>query len=189
VKADVSRILRRLKPEQKTGTLIRRPDDELAFVEDAESVGPPLLLDTCVYLDTLEGALPEPAEILLLTRRIHHLTLVVGELSHHFGRLNPAHPGTRKVLDELAGVIEDIPLHRMDTDISAGVSLEAGVLAGLLFRLGQRQKGQEVAALIDATVFSHALARGYTVLTGNIGDFDFLNQLSPAGRVLFYHAA
>ena len=34
----------------------------------------------------------------------------------------------------------------------------------------------------------HALERGYTVLTRNIRDFDFMNQIMPSGRVLFYRA-
>jgi predicted nucleic acid-binding protein len=32
----------------------------------------------------------------------------------------------------------------------------------------------------------HALEHGYTVLTRNIRDFDFMNQIVPPGRVLFY---
>ncbi len=64
--------------------------------------------------------------------------------------------------------------------------MEAGILCGLVFRLGGFQLGQEVAALNDATIFLHALERGFTVLTRNIRDFDFMNQVVPAGRTLFY---
>jgi predicted nucleic acid-binding protein len=83
-------------------------------------------------------------------------------------------------------MIEEIPLHRLDDAISAGVILEAGNLSGLVFRLGGFQPGQEVAALNDATIYLHALEHGYTVLTRNIRDFDFMNQIVPPGRVLFY---
>jgi len=55
-----------------------------------------------------------------------------------------------------------------------------------VFRLGGFQRGQEVAAMNDATIYLHALKRGYTVLTRNIRDFDLMNQILPAGRVLFY---
>jgi predicted nucleic acid-binding protein len=50
--------------------------------------------------------------------------------------------------------------------------LEGDLLSGLVFRLGGFQPGLEVAALNDATIYLHALERGYTVLTRNIRDFD-----------------
>jgi predicted nucleic acid-binding protein len=83
-------------------------------------------------------------------------------------------------------MIDDIPRHRLDDAISAGVILEAGILFGPVFRLGGFLPGQEVAALNDATIYLHALEHGYTVLTRNIRDFDFMNQIVPPGRVLFY---
>lgn len=67
--------------------------------------------------------------------------------------------------------------------------LEAGILAGLIHRLGGSQPGRELSALNDATPYLQALEQGYTALTGNIRDFDFLQQIVPAGRVLFYRAA
>ena len=63
---------------------------------------------------------------------------------------------------------------------------EVGILSGLVFRLGGFQPGQEVAALNDATLYLHTLERGCTVLTSNIRDFDFMNQIVPSGRVLFH---
>jgi predicted nucleic acid-binding protein len=83
-------------------------------------------------------------------------------------------------------MIDDIPRHRLDEAISAGVILDAGLLSGLVFRLGGFLPGQEVAALNDATIYLHALEHGYTVLTRNIRHFDFMNQIVPPGRVLFY---
>jgi hypothetical protein len=145
------------------------------------------LLDICVYIDVLEGCLPPQAEAVLQTRRLMHLSVVLGELSHNFGRLDPGHRNTRHHLNELAGMIGDIPRHRIKDNISAGVLLEAGIVSGLVFRLGGFQPNQEVAALNDATIYLHALEQGYTVLTKNIRDFDFMNQIIPSGRVLFYH--
>jgi predicted nucleic acid-binding protein len=167
-------------------SLPRRDDADLDFVEVASSLGPPLLLDTCVYIDGLEGSLPPEVESLLRARTLMHLSVVLGELSHNFGRLDPRHPRTRAHLDELAGMIDEIPLHRLDDAINAGVVLEAGILSGLVLRLGGFQPGQQVAALNDATIYLHALEHGYTVLTRNIRDFDFMNQIVPPGRVLFY---
>jgi predicted nucleic acid-binding protein len=178
--------LRRIKPERFSLSLPRRDDADLDIVQDASLLGPPLLLDTCVYIDGLEGSLPPEVDTLLRARTLMHLSVVLGELSHNFGRLDPRHPHTREHLDELAGMIGEIPLHRLDDGISAGIILEAGILTGLVFRLGGFQPGQEVAALNDAIIYLHALERGYTVLTRNIRDFDFMNQIVPSGRVLFY---
>lgn len=188
MRVDLARSLRRIKPERFSGSLGRRDDPDLDFVNTAPLVGPPLLLDTCVYVDNLEGSLPPRVEALLRTRTLMHLSVVLGELSHNFGRLDPKHPNTREHLDDLAGVIEDIPRHRLEDAVSAGVLLEAGILSGLVFRLGGFQPGQEVAALNDATIYLHALERGHTVLTRNIRDFDVMNQIVPSGRVLFYGA-
>ncbi len=62
----------------------------------------------------------------------------------------------------------------------------AGALAGFAFRLGSYQKGQERALLNDALIYAQAIEQGQTVLTGNIRDFDLLNQLLPEGRMLLY---
>jgi predicted nucleic acid-binding protein len=188
LRIDLARSLRRIKPERFSGSLPRRDDVDLGFVDAAPSLGAPLLLDTCVYIDDLEGSLPLRVETLLRTRTLMHLSVVLGELSHNFGRLDPGHPNTREHLDELAGMIGDIPRHRLDDAVSGGVILEAGILSGLVFRLGGFQPGQEVAALNDATIYLHALECGYTVLTRNIRDFDFMSQIVPPGRVLFYRA-
>jgi predicted nucleic acid-binding protein len=188
VRTDLARSLRRLRPERLAGSLARRDDADLDFADTAPLFGPAFLLDTCVYVHGLEGRLPAEVENLLRARPLMHLSLVLGELAHNFGRLDPAHPRTWEYLAELSGVIEDVPPHRLENDISAGVLLEAGILAGLVFRLGGFQEGREVAALIDATIYLHALERGYSVLTANIRDFDFMNQIVPAGRVLFYRA-
>ena len=186
MRVDLARSRRRIKPERFRGSLPRRDDSDLDFVDDAVSSGPPLLLDTCVYIDALEGSLPPAAELLLRTRTLMHLSVVLGELSHNFGRLDPLHPQTQDHLDELARMIGDIPGHRVDDAVNAGVLLEAGILSGLVFRLGGFQSGQEVAALNDATIYLHALERGYAVLTRNIRDFDFMNQIVPPGRMLLY---
>lgn len=189
---DLRRSLRRLKPEKWSGGLRRRPDAALDFAEAAPTAGPALLLDTCVYIDSLRGVTPAAVDRLLAERRVRHFSLVVGELSHPFGRLDPRHPGTKATLAALASVIEAIPARALE-EPAAATMLEAGVLAGLLFRLGglapeENERGREVSALVDAALYLHALAQGYVVLTRNVGDFDLLAQLVPAGRVVFYRA-
>ncbi len=46
-----------------------------------------------------------------------------------------------------------------------------------------------MAALNGATIYLHALERGYAVLTRNIRGFDLMNHILPAGKVLFYRTA
>jgi predicted nucleic acid-binding protein len=185
VETELRRALRRLKPERRQGRLARRPDAELPFVG---GIAAPrvLLLDTTVYVDGLEGTLPPDVDDLLETRTLIHHVVVLGELSHLFGRLDPGRPGTARALDELEGVIAEIPAHRTETTASARTAIEAGILAGLVLRLGGTSAGGEVAAMNDALLYLHAVERGYTVLTRNIRDFDLMDQLLPEGRVLFY---
>lgn len=185
MRTDLARSLRRLRPQTFTGALTRRSDSALIFVDGAPLVGARLLLDTSVYIDGFHGELPASVKALLATRTSVHISVALGELSHNFGRLNPAHPDTPSILAKVTRVINDIPRHRLE-DGSAGVLLEAGILSGLVFRLGGFQPGQEVAALNDATIYLHALDRGYAVLTRNIRDFDLMNQILPGGQVVFY---
>jgi predicted nucleic acid-binding protein len=57
----------------------------------------------------------------------------------------------------------------------------------MLARLQNYDKNNRKRVLNDALLFSTARKHGLTVLTRNILDFDFLQQLEPTGRVLFYH--
>jgi hypothetical protein len=43
--------------------------------------------------------------------------------------------------------------------------------------------------LQDSVLFLQAQNLGFSVLTANVSDFDYLLQLIPAGRVLFYRRA
>jgi hypothetical protein len=109
----------------------------------------------------------------------------VAELTHGFGRLDPRHPGTDSVLRTIARTVAAIPPHRLTTAAS-DIVIEAGILAGLVFRLCGLQYGREVAALNDAIVYLHAMANGQTVLTRNVAEFDVMNQILPEGKILFY---
>ena len=55
-----------------------------------------------------------------------------------------------------------------------------------LCRLQGHAADQKLRALQDCVLFLQAGKLGFTVLTANIGDFDVLPQLLPAGRALFY---
>lgn len=181
---DLPAALRRVKAQRISGTLTRRNGDQLPFLIDPIIAGPELMLDTCVYIDILQGTAPQVIEDMLNVRIANHSSICLAELTHLFGRLDPEHPKTSSTLRELRGVIEqDIPVHRL-TEPSTRALGEAGILAGLTMRLSGRAKDQ--ALLNDAILYLHAQERGCVVLTRNLADFDLFHQLMPSGRVLFY---
>jgi predicted nucleic acid-binding protein len=182
---DLRRSLRRIKPHRFNQPIRRRPRTELAYVETVTGAGPELLLDTCVYIDVLQGNTPPEVDALLTRRTLNHLAVCVAELTHGLGRLDPRHTGTDDVSRTIAGVVTSIPPHRLKT-ASAEVVIEAGIVAGLVFRLCGLASGQEIAALNDAIIYLHAMTNGLTVLTRNTREFDAMNQILPERRVLFY---
>lgn len=99
--------------------------------------------------------------------------------------MDPSHGGTKAVLGEICGVIENIPDHRLTAPSPAAMG-EAGMLAGLVTRLSGGVRGDGPAMLNDASIYLQALECGWTVLTRNVGDYDLFDQVLPAGRVLFY---
>ncbi|MER8824015.1 hypothetical protein NKH70_30410 [Mesorhizobium sp. M0991] len=187
---DLGSALRSLKPQRRTAGLERRPDSALSWAGEEPPVGGVLLLDASVYLDVLQGRTPEAVDDLLTYRLCHHSAVCLAELSHVFGRLDPAHATTKSVLKVVADTIEDIPAHRLHAPDATAWG-RAGMLAGLLFRLSHLPKGEghERRFLNDALIFHQAGLLGATVLTGNIRDFDPLNQLVPSVRVIFYRPA
>lgn len=187
---DLRRTLRSLKPQKHVASLERRPDAELAWAADEAAVGGALLLDTSVYLDVLQGRTPQAVDDLLTYRLCHHSAVCLAELTHVFGRLDPAHPTTKSVQKAVGETIEDIPAHRLHSP-DASVWGQAGIVAGLLFRLSGLPKGEghERRFLNDALIFHQAGLLGAAVLTGNVRDFDILGRLVPTGRVILYRAA
>jgi len=182
---DLDTSLQRLKPARRTARLQRRPDGALPFVPEKPSGGLELLLDTCVYIDILQRRAPERVKRLLAARLSNHSGVVLAELTHLFGRLDPRDDRTRKVLAEISGVISDMPAHRLLAP-SLNVVGEAGILAGLAARLSNVESGREQALLNDATLYLQAVDSGQTLLTRNIREFDWFDQLFPCDRVLFY---
>ncbi|AGB73954.1 MULTISPECIES: type II toxin-antitoxin system VapC family toxin [Rhizobium] len=184
---DLSETLRSLKPQKYAGTLERRLDEDLSWVVDEPAIGGPLFLDTSVYLDVLQGRSPVEVDALLRYRLCHHSAVCLSELTHAFGRLDPKHATTKAVLETIAETVDDILEHRLHAPDTAMWG-QAGVLAGLLFRLSNlpKGKGHERRFVNDALVFLQARQLGASVLTGNVRDFDFLSQIMPTGRVILY---
>ena len=183
---DLAASLRKLKPEKIQG-VNRRPDDQLDFADGNTPLdGPPLLLDSCVYIDVLQGAAPGFLRDLLNARHCNHSSVCLAEMVHPFGRLHPNHRDTKVTLATIKAAIEhEIPPHRV-TAPDADLWCDAGILAGLLFRAKGYGKERQQACLNDALIYAQATKSGHTVLTRNVGDFDLLNQLAPQGRILLY---
>ena len=183
---DLQRAERALKPQARGG-LKARPENELRWVDGEAKAGVPLLIDTTVYFDTLQGRTPAAVDDLLRYRSIFHSAVCLAELTHAFGRLDPAHSATRKALAALAGTIDDIPRHRLfapDTDLWG----KAGMLAGKALRIGRIPpgQGQERKLLNDSVIYLQARKVGAAILTRNVRDFNLLEQLVPSGAVVFY---
>lgn len=183
---DLGGALRRLKPEKRTQPLARRPTHELTFIDHEQLAGPPLLLDTTVYIDVLQDRAPPALEELLRVRQVNHSSVAVGELVHNFGRLDPAHPGTKAVLGPIRKAVEGIPAHRLFTPSAQAVA-EAGIVTGVIARLRGLPKADRQPFMNDAMLFLQALESGSTLLSRNISDMDLIEQLVPTGRVLLYH--
>lgn len=185
---DLAVSLRRLKPEKRTVPLARRDDGDLAFVEAPVAAGPPLLLDTSVYIDAVQGRLPPEVGELVALRQINHSSVAAAELAHVLGRLDPGHPGTKAALASIRAALEAIPSHRLRAP-SVQAAVEAGIVSGLVARLHGLPETGSQALLNDATLFLQAFESGFWLLSRNIGDMDVIQQLVPAGRVLLYRQA
>jgi len=126
---------------------------------------------------------PSEVKTVLSARLINHSGVSLSELTHPFGRLDPADLRTRNALRRIDELIRTIPSHRLTTPSESAFG-RSGMLAGLVMRLAG--EGEPRALQNDALLYLHALERGFTVLTRNLRDFDYFDQLMPSGRVLFY---
>ena len=177
--------LRRIKPEKRNKPLQRRPDAALDFIETSAARPAKLLYDTTVYIDILQDRFPKEGELMLRAVDAWHSPVTEAELAAACGLLDPDHSQTRKVIEEIAALIDRRPAQRTVMP-DRNVWREAGVLSGILARLQGYEKEQRSRTLNDAWLYVSARRSGCAVLTRNISDFDFLQQLDPAVRVLFY---
>jgi predicted nucleic acid-binding protein len=162
-----------------------RDDSLLPFVGTQATAGHGLLLDTCVYIDKMQGKAPQVIEDLLSVRTVNHSAVCVQELMHAVGVLDQDDPRSRPAVEAIWKAIDAMPPHRLFTPDIA-VLARAAVYAGMLCRTQEYAKDDKMSALHDCVLFLQADKLGFTVLTRNVRDFDFLLQMRPAGRVLFY---
>lgn len=109
------------------------------------------------------------------------------KLMHTVSVLDPFDARTAGVIEVIGGQIRAMPPHRIfgpDTEVLG----RAALLSGILCRLQGYEKDAKLRALQDCVRFLQAQKLGLVVLTANVGDYDILLQLIPAGRALFYRA-
>ena len=180
---DLDASLRRLKPERLEPRRLKAlPRENLRFPDQVPRFGREILIDTCVTIDVLQNRAPAALIGLLETRIINHSTVSLAELTHLFGRLDPAHPDTAATLTAIRRTITALPAHRLATP-SARAYGEAGILAGMVARVTNRKADQ--ALLNDALLHGQAIEQGHALLTRNSVDFNLLDRLQP-GHVIVY---
>jgi predicted nucleic acid-binding protein len=166
-------------------SLARRADAELPFATEGHVAGQALLLDTCAYIDKLQGRSPGIVQSLTARRQVNHSTVAVQELMHIVGVLHPEDRRTAGAVAEIRGLIRSMPPYRIfapDVDVLG----RAALLSGIVCRLQGYAADHKLRAINDCVLLLHAQKLGCTVLTANVADFDILLQLLPATRVLFY---
>lgn len=183
--AEFQRSLRRLNPEKYSRPLKAKDRSELTFLDQLRRPFPKLLLDTTVYIDELQGKLPQMVEVSLRLAELWHVTVTEAELAALAGLLSPTHPDTPQIVQQVLASVARRPSHRI-LNPDREVWREAGIVAGLLSRLQNYGKPGRQRALNDALIFLSAAKHGCSVLTRNISDFDLLMQLAPHGKTVFY---
>lgn len=144
-----------------------------------------VLLDTTVYIDTIQDRSPLEVESILQSATLLHSTIARSELVLAFGRLDPTDGRTSAALERIGKAIEYIPGYRLSVP-SPRASLQAGIATGILSRLQGGSDDQRRRLFNDAQLFFQAHELGAHWLTANIVDADMLQQLFPAGRILLY---
>jgi predicted nucleic acid-binding protein len=182
--SDFRATLRRLKPEKRRAPLKPRDQSDLDFIETTSKKPGKLLYDTTVYIDVLENRFPQGGEFMLRAAEAWHSPVTAAELSAAIGFLDPGHPGTSQIIEQITAVIERRPYRTIVPDPE--IWREAGILSGILGRLQGYGKDQRRRTLNDALLFASGRKHGCAVLTRNVVDFDLLQQLDPSGSVLFY---
>lgn len=167
-----------------------RPSAALPMLGDTAPDGP-VLLDTNVFINALTGrGHPVLRQMLQVLPRFFVAAPTRAELSWLAGRLDPAHPGTARVLVATEGVQSHIDpvmvLVPDDADWRA-----AGQRAGAVAR-GFAAGGRRIATAFDRVELIHdaltavlAARAGCTVVTAD-RDFVAFARLDAKLRVMFY---
>jgi hypothetical protein len=184
--ADLAGILRWLKPERRIERLVPRDESLLTAAETASGLTGPIMPDATAYIHARQGRLP-PAAVPLFSRPLLHSPIALAEIAASVGWLDPRHPKTATRARILSTMLGRVPSQRI-VELHSNVVLGAAVLAGLLARIQGYAAADYRSLLSDAMILLGARARGCTVLTANIRDFDLMTQIVADARVVFYRA-
>ena len=179
--------LRRLRRDKHRTQLRVRAESELEFLGTTSHRPTKLLYDTTVYIDILQGRFPQQGEAMLRATEAWHSPVTEAELAASCGLLDPAHPQTPEIVEQIAAVIDRRPNYRTIAP-DPEIWREAGVLSGTLARTQGYGREQRRRVLNDALLFATARKYGCAVLSRSVRDFDLLQQIDPSGRVMFYKA-
>jgi predicted nucleic acid-binding protein len=151
-----------------------------------------VVLDTNVFINALAGR--GPAVLRALLENLPRTFIAAptrAELAWVRGRLDPDHPGTRRVLAEYEGLLSRINPAKVLIPTDADW-LAAGELAGRAARAlagGGRKittAFDRLELVNDALIAVLAHSAGFTIVTED-ADFDILMQILPGLDVLFYN--
>jgi hypothetical protein len=132
-------------------TLARRQDSDLPFLREDRIGGQALLLDTCVYIDLMQGRTPDLLDALIATRQANHSSVAAQELMHTVGVLDPNDDRSPTVIDPIRTIVLSMPTHRTFVP-DADVVGRAALLSGIICRL-QSQPAIASSALLDCVLF------------------------------------
>jgi predicted nucleic acid-binding protein len=151
----------------------------------------PVLLDTNVFINALSGRGPAvPRLMLRALPRFFAAAPTRAELAWLAGRLDPAHPGTARVLAETEGVqarIDPVMVLLPDDAAWRTAAERAGRVASELAGGGRRIRTafDRMELIHDALIAVLAARAGCTVITED-RDFAAFARLGRRLRVVFY---
>jgi len=173
------KVVRWARPE-RWRTLARRPDGDLPFVGDEAQSGNALLLDTTVYIDRMQGNAPTSSRD---SWTCGQSTTAPSRSSNYAHRRPPRSRAWGNPLCRDPDQ-EGPSGHAGTSAVRTGYRdpARAAALAGILARTQGYAAGARLRALHDCVLFLQALKLGFTILTRNIKDYDFLLQMVPDRR-------
>ena len=182
---DIEKLLRRCRHALGKSELPLRTDDELDFLADGDIAGEQIMLDSCVYIDQMQGRLPVSVAQRVEARTSVHSPIVLGELSFLFGNLDSRDIRTEAALAAIQAMLSAIGEHRI-VPLSHEDTMHGMILSGCVARLLNYQGAHRRNVQNDSILAAHAARTGNLLVTRNIVDFDRLSQLEPRLKVSFY---
>lgn len=162
-----------------------RSSKEFVHAEQLRPGPMTLVPNTTVYIDTAAGRMSAATLDLIRQATQVHSVVCLSGIAQGLSLHDPTAAHHRAVRRHYVELTRRIPPNRVLTP-DDDVWVRAGVLTGLLTRTQGYQAHQRKELLADALIYLSAAKAGVPVLTRNAGDFDLLNQLHPAGRVIVY---